>query len=314
MREIEQLYLSWFPSLQLPLAEDVISISDKQYFHFSTQVQFASGKMATAHGKSISRRTAALKCISECIERKAMFDFYHTDTFKNDIDLSKIISRNSNGWAVHLNQDLAKKASYTEAIERHLLLKTFLQYGWQGFKLVNQSEVDGLKVYFLQASITTHNYTAGLVLTQSNRFPGVTIGSTAGLKAELGISYFWEGAWLESLFKMKVFEDHQQAEPSGWIEKEIYNWINEPFDSSILDNQNSVSQIVEADPEASFVELNLREYLSAPIDIYACYSFGKDLIPLFHWPSLKNEEKALASDILKNNGIFHEPLERMPIL
>lgn len=314
MKEKEQLYLSWFPSLQLPLAENKISIGNKQYFHFSTQVQFASGKMATAHGKSTSRRTAALKCISECIERKAMFDFYHTDTFKTDIEHSQIISRNSNGWAVHPNQDLAKKASYTEAIERHLLLKTFLQYGWQGFKLINHSEVDGLQVYFLQACITTQNYTAGLVLTQSNQFPGITIGSTAGPKTELDLNHFWEGAWLESLFKMKVLESHHQDEPTGWIEREIYHWINEPFDPSIFFNQNSVSQVAEADPEASFVELNLRDYLSAPLDIYACYSFGKDLIPLFHWPSLKSEEKTLASDILKNHRIFHEPLERMPIL
>lgn len=314
MREKENLYLSWFPSLQLPLAEDKISIGDNQYFHFSTQVQFTSGKLATTHGKSNSRRIAALKCISECIERKAMFDFYHTDTFKKDIDLSNIISRNSNGWAVHLNQDLAKKASYTEAIERHLLLKTFLLYGWKGFNLIKQSNIDGLQIYFLQACISTKNYAAGLVLTQSDKFPGVTIGSTAGLKSELDSNHFWESAWLESLFKMKVLENHQQVEPVGWIEREIYNWVNEPFNPGIFEINKTAQQSVEPDPDASFYELNLREYLGAPVDIYVCYSFGQDLIPLLNWPSLNNEDKAKGNEILKRHKIYHEPSDRMPVL
>jgi hypothetical protein len=177
----EDAYLSWFAAQGFPIQERRLSLGDFSYYQFSALFPLGQ-RETTSHGRSEVRRLAALKCASEAVERRFMAEGFSTSASFVPSGL-----RTSNGWAVRQEEAAATEAAYREALERHLLLKSFCRYDWAGFKLVNRIESPEASLYFLTSLFTTDRMISGLVAAKSPHYPGIALGYTVGA---LGLARF----------------------------------------------------------------------------------------------------------------------------
>ena len=169
-RADEDALLSWFAGLGIPIRERYLELGQFHYFQFSAQ--FAAGdSITTSHGRSEVRKLAALKCVGEFVERRFLDESYRSS---DSPGLLPRTLRSSNGWAVHQDGGKAKNTAYREALERHLLLKSFLTYGWSGFRLVEKMETEKMDLFFLTSRFSADGLTAGMVIAKSPIYPGVT--------------------------------------------------------------------------------------------------------------------------------------------
>lgn len=228
-------------------------------------------------GRNPSRFLASVKAVAECLERK-FFESY-MQTHKSTLPWYK---RNSNGFAVHFNSEDAIEAAKREIIERHILQLTFLKHGWDGFYLKSQVTHQDLTITELVSPYTTNGYIAGLVLTQSNRFEGVSIGYFCDSLENYQNSPRWDHATSESIDKVEplfrlLSEGHYS--PANNIDQQILFWFTNPFKMPAFNKlSHDFIQSSEVELKTEITDLKFEWKLKFPFFGVRCDS--ADAIPL----------------------------------
>lgn len=306
----ESVFLSWFAATGNPMAESLQRLKDLEYFQFSSMFTTSQGRRCGAFGRSQNRRLAALKCAAEFVERKVMLEYFEFET-----SVPKEF-HTSNGWAVHFDPEEAKRRSYLEALERHLLLRSFLENRWHGFRLFKKIESgDDLEIYFLNSSYVAGGWISGLVAVKSPLYDGLSFGYCIGRKDDLQQAAFWEAALFEAIDKILSLKGKSidlSKDPHSWIRAETKRYLEEPFDLSNLGAGVSEREIDLQ--KANSLCFDVSGDLGLMVPLYAGFSFGEELLPLFHPNVLGTKAKSYLQRILDvNNAVFTMP-ERHPIL
>lgn len=83
---------------------------------------------------------------------------------------------------------------------------------------------------------------------------------------------------------------------------------NEAFDSIVVQSQNNLKI------KSNILMLNLKQALDLPIPLYAAYTFGGDIIPLFFRQKLSTDETVLLQRTLKTWDLPMSLPEYHPVL
>lgn len=308
----EARLLSWFAAQGLPLFARKRSMGEINYHHLSTDFRAADGRMCPAHGQSQDRKIAAIKCVAEYIERKFTIDHYVTRP-----DLAPETGlRTSNGWAVHFDRNEAIRRARFEAIERHLLIKSYLKWGWRGLRLIETQHGEEMSVYFLVSSYSCEGLASGMVVTKSPHYPGISLGYCVGAQSEVRTASFWESAVFESVGKIKALNGKALKEdPNCWITNELKHILEEPFDESLLTlNPFDGKFVAEISNESESPTQVFDLSSELGLEMYAAWHRSETLIPIYNKARLsaKGNEQLLRT--LALNDLPLEIPERHPIL
>lgn len=304
----EGQFLDWFIARRLPLIEHKLELGGLSYYQFQSHFQVADGRSCVAFGSHPDRRTALLKCASESVEREVMVDYFlgHPEI--------PAAFRNSNGWAVHLDASSAKISALNEALERHLLLKSFFTFGWNGFNFHQKISFEDTTALLLTSRFEHDGKLAGLVVSQSSKFAGVSFGYCVGKMSDLQKTSFWQGGIFESLGKILFSGDlEKEINQDSWINEGINHYLQAAFDTSALQNLPN-REVLQCSSELPQIELiDLQNKLNLDFPLFAARAFGPEILPLFNKMRLDDSALKYLEPILSANEI-HEIPERHPIL
>lgn len=303
--------LSWFSSSGYPMSEKTLRLGGLSYHQFSSFFVTDSGRHCGAYGRSENRRAAAIKCAAELLERKAMIEFFSGSG-------SSLLPREfhtSNGWAVHFHKHESTRRAYLEALERNLLLKSYLSFGWAGFQIHQKISTPEMELVFLLSRFATKDLVSAMVIAKSPLYSGVSFGYGIGERAGIHSSKFWESALLEAIDRPLILRGEKidlSHDPKSWLLSESKYFLESDFDFSQLGDSNS--ELVEIEePKHQVFAIDLAEKLGLPFSFYSSFAWGGDLIPLFHKRSLQPDGEAYLREILARNGLSDIP-ERHPVL
>jgi hypothetical protein len=306
----EDEFLHWFAGLNVAMREHKLQLGGLSYHHFSALFDITDGRKTSSFGSHPTRQIAALKCAAEAIERQTMVDFF----MQNKNQLPKAFC-NSNGWAVHSSAAAAKESSMREAIERHLLMKSFFYFGWEGFHPFQIIKSGDLNLTLLVSRFTTENHIAGLVIAKSPLYPGVSFGYTAGLKQNLGDATFWQSAIFEAIDRILILKgDKTPKTDNSWIKSTIADYLETPFiEPKFASPSFDLIETDIGDIESEVIDLSLEKSLKFPL--YAAFTYGGNLIPLFSKACLDSNDADYLEKILQKNSLSLTQIpDRHPIL
>lgn len=187
----EQRFLNWFAAdFQGKGLESVFQFDLVSSYCTSFSEKFG-GREIAGHGYDRDPSMAALKGAAELIERRLVIEFFRRHP--------KEILHNTNGFAVHLSRASAVVAARREALERHVLLYSYLRSGWDDFILLDRRVSREGQALFIVAPFTQNGYFAGMVVYQDFRFPGVSFGYLADEVARIQDSPRWNHALFEAV-------------------------------------------------------------------------------------------------------------------
>jgi hypothetical protein len=308
----ENQFLNWFSSLGIPTFERKHQLGAFAYHYFETAFVTPDGRPCSTHGRAQDRKLAAIKAIAEYAERRFMTEFFMTDSAAKDFSRS---FRTSNGWAVHQSQNAAEIAAISEALERHLLLKAYCKHGWNGFKLIQKIEADGMDLFFLLSRVTAGGKAAGLVAAKSKLYPGISFGYCLGDLSEFCAMRFWESALFEAVDKiilLKGMPIDLSLDPASWLLAEVKHYLETPFDVDAF--SSTTGELIESPlPAPALMHFDLKKKWDLEFPLHAAFAHGGGLIPLFSAGKLSSEEQETLGKILAVNGVDEIP-ERHPIL
>lgn len=305
-------FLEWFArNSGVDLFEFERSIGGFRYYQFVARFIDEKGQSRSSFGRSQDRTIAAVKCAAECVERKTMLDFFsHGDQI-----LPKEL-RTSNGWAVHRSAVEAKTAAMQEALERHLLLKSFLKNGWSGFDLVNRITHDEIEIFFLRAIYQTKDTAAGLVVAKSPLYSGISIGQCAGDISHFGSFAFWESGVFEAVDRILTLDGQTidaSTDSKSWILGRSKELLETPFDFSNLTENDG--REIEPEPKFNVDVFDLSKTNSTAPPLFAAFACAPTLIPLFPSLDIQPDTEARLRSVLSLNGLRDLPFPaRHPIL
>ncbi len=308
----DDLFLKWFAGNGDPMSENLFRLGSLEYYQFSSVFKTKTGRYCSAHGRSQNRKVAALKCAAEFVERKFMLDFFG----KSGENLLPLAFHTSNGWAVHFNKAEAQKRSYLEALERHLLLRSYLAFGWQGFRLIQKIKSPEMDLYFLTSRYLSDGFISGLVVTKSPKYPGVSFGYCIGEEKDVFTAQFWESALFESVDRILTLDGEKidlSADPKSWLRSEAKFYLENPFDLSLIQNESGEVIPIHT-PEHNTKSFDISDLYGIPTPFYAAYSWGQDLIPIFHRAALSDHAADYLRNTFRRNGICTEIPTRHPVL
>lgn len=188
---VEQAFLEWFSThFKGNGLESKFHSGQASVYCTSFSENFQNREIA-GHGYDPDSSMAALKAAAELVERRAVIEYFRRNPQE--------VLHNSSGWAVHLSRSSAIEAARREAIERHLLLYTYLCSGWSEFVLLDKRSTNNGTATFLVSPYAQNGYFAGLVVYRDNRFPGVSFGYLADHLEKIQTSPRWNHALFEAV-------------------------------------------------------------------------------------------------------------------
>lgn len=302
----EQEFLDWFSGqFNGQGVESKFSFGNLFRYCVSFSEDFG-GKNLAGHGYDTDPSVAALKGAAELIERKVVAEYFR----QNPRELFK----NSNGWAVHFSKNLADSAALREALERHILLYTFLRSGWNEFVLLDHKVTEKGEAFFLVSPYVCNGYFASLVVYKDHRFPGVSFGHMADLLEKFNSTPRWGHA----LFEAVAFVE-RGVETGGFgvsLDNQIYEdcrlWLLEPWTSRIWKKDLSFQSLPEAKVE--ILSGSVSSLLPSFKGLVYSHVKSSDLIPLFVSEDLKDASCHQAISQILAKYEIPAPNERHPIL
>jgi hypothetical protein len=313
-RRLMTQLLTWFAGQQIPIIERRRRVGGLDFHHFSISFLASDGRSCDVHGQSTDRMTAAAKCVGEYIERKVLIEFYQG---KNDTNAPPAGLRTSNGWAVYFYAEQAVETAYREALERHLLLKSYLSGGWDGFNFIHQAKGDGRSLYFLTSRFSINGMVSLMVMTQSPTYPGISLGYGLAALSSIQEASVWQGAIFESIGKEAALEGgliDTAIDPSSWILSEVKHYLECAFSVESLPTLGASHYEACQGGAIQTRTFNLSEKLGINFPFHAAFVDADWLIPLFHKASLSEEALTHLKDVLLLNGLSPALPERHPIL
>ncbi len=305
----EDQFLSWFSTLEIPMAEKQLKLGGLEYFHFATLLHRNDGGTFGGFGSDQSRKLAALKSAAESIERLEMLEYFGS----SKCNIPKAF-HTSNGWAVQSSLEVANEKAFSEALERHLLLKSFFSRGWSGFNCIQKIEGPEVDLYLLTTQFSHGGHMAAMVIAKSHLYRGVSFGYGLGRVDQMSQAVFWQSAIYEAVDKILVLAGRDPKPSSkNWIREEIEFYLTNNFDFSILPQIRKPSYVECVVGEVHFETIDLSKKYNLQFPLFASFASGSGLIPLFTKSMLDSDEIRYLENILAANNIFEVP-ERHPIL
>ena len=316
--------LEWFPSLDFPIHERKFHVGNISYYSFSSAIEH-KGKPVLSFGVDENRLVAAVRCVSETIERQIFLLANKEPRLSTNLEIAwdgdirvtenSPVSfpsngfRTSNGWATHHDLKECIRNSYLEACERHFLLLSYLKFGWSGFRKLDEFKIGDFAITLFGPRFTLVDVAAGLVAARSEKFVGVTFGffCNSPLKKPL------QKATLEAIDQQLRIEGKplsQDLRESSWIYDDIAYFLSNKFE---INDGQFLPKTVDG-PVGKLIVFDLKKYFDLRFPLYASYCFGGDFIPLFKQATLSASEKIWLKAKLSDHGYTAEIPERHPIL
>ncbi len=269
------LFLNWICEQGIQIKEHHFQLGKLKYFCFQAADE---SKNVHGFGMDLDRKTAILKSCGELIERQQMIKY-----FTQDINTPNYL-KNSNGWAAHTDLSKAKENAENELLERHLLQKSFLKHGWDGFNLVDQIKIDDLTLFINTSKYKIHGKTGLLVAVSSKKFKGVSFGYGLSNRSQLGNLNSWYSAIFEAVTRVYNYDSQlYESVKDNYIQNRIYRFLTTPFDFSVFKKSTANQDFninEEILPKIKYKIFDLKDYCKLQFPFYAVYASSEDLIPL----------------------------------
>jgi len=199
--------------------------------------------------------------------------------------------RTTNGWAVHFSIEGAIQVALREAIERHLLLLSFLKCGWLGFCRGETISWDGLQVHSLGTRFSLGGFRAGMVAAKLHSHPGYTFGYFCDDETSFQSSRRWIHALLEAYEPAKFFEQQSPRQ----VQESLAS-AKDPLDRTqlyyVLSNDTEIQGVRKGedvcspwDSKTRFVAkvavVDIGKKMNLGFGFFGAFVFGGSLIPLY---------------------------------
>lgn len=329
------LLLNWIadnPILKTEIFEDNIEIAGQKYFRFYLKGIDINGELFGGFGRSKSRLRASSIASGELVERYVAKYVFKSSSVKaknvilakdgeisveesnTEVNLPNKGFHSSNGWAVHFNLQHAIENSFLEALERHTLLYTYLKYSWDGFI---QDQVVPFNTVNLTPYISKFSFGgfgAGIVTTTGSLFPGNTFGYICEMAKKLNSSEKWLSAFFESYDQWELFSQNkdQVSGKNILVDYQKHFLLNDI--PKVRQNDLTIEKKSFDNVSANLVLIDIQRALKLPCPLFAAFSYGRDLIPLFFKQKISDKESEDLKQILKKWTIFESLPEFHPIL
>jgi len=332
--ECSRLLLDWIarnPFLRSEPFENEVRIAGKKFFRFSIAASDSGGNDFYGFGRSENRLRAASISAGELIERyiakqilKSQLSIlanHEVDIRDSSISIRQSATKcllssgfhSSNGWAVHFSLGAAIESAVVEALERHILLYTFLHSGWGGFQEATATQFREQKLIPYLSCFAFGGYRAGMVATTGVEFAGTTFGYLCDRITRIFTSKKWSNAFFESFGQ---WESLTQTKDNGfeksWLTTYQRYYLNTPRENC-LKGFGSV-KVVSDRLRSNMLMIDLKKALGLSFPLFATYCFGGDLIPLFFKQKLSATELSSLRQILEYWKLPLELPEYHPIL
>lgn len=327
--------LEWMtdnPFLKTQIFEDSIDISGQKYFRFYLKGTDASGELLGGFGRSKNRLTAASIASGELIERYIAKQVLKSVNIKSkniisaidgeisiqetnsEIELPSRGFHSSNGWAVHFSLKQAVQKSFIEALERHTLLYSYLKHGWDGFIKDQVVPFNSVELTPNISKFSFGGFGAGIVATTGSMYPGSTFGYICENKENLNSSEKWLSAFFESYDQWELFNNNKAQDGSKSI---LADYQKHFLMNTFLDGKQRDLTIEEKSFDSvstNLLLIDIQKALNLPCPLYAAFSFGGDLIPLFFKQKISDKEQDYLKNILTKWDLSENLPEYHPIL
>lgn len=286
-----------------------------------------NGKESVGTGSSFVQDEAAVIAGMELVERiAARSAFENLAESRNEIEISEneikihpartigLPSRglwSTNGWAAHFSLSAAIAGAVREALERHILLYTFLKHGWNGFAFGHAEIFLERRLVRGLACARFAGRFAGISCLGSSVFPGCAFGYTVGAESEEGLEKVWSRATLEAFYQLDDDEKFGHGSGATWLERSKDHYLKESRFS--FSNQPAALERIPS-LKARIATFDMAKAFGLSFPLFAAFVFGSDLIPLFHSGKLTSEETEALLKVLSRWKIEGELPEVHPIL
>jgi hypothetical protein len=330
-RDLQSEFLEWIAGasfLKLSVHESELELR-KKYFRFTVEGKDESGVLHLGFGRSANKKTAATIGAMEMLER-----FVSRSVLKQgktlaplkvraedggiDVEISKSSAsfpssgfHSSNGWAVHFSPQEAIERAMREALERHILLLSYLKNGWSGFLFDEVVPFKDARLHPGVASVSAGGFSAGIVVTEGSAASGTTFGYLCASGDEFQSSERWMGAFLEGYEQWVDLTTKPILGQPSFVEQYQRHFLNGP--AFVLPANNSCEEDYSA-VSGNLAVFDLRKLFECPFPLYAASVFGGDLIPLFFRQKLTADEGKVLAEVLGKYGIGGDLPEYHPIL
>lgn len=322
--------VSWFISqAKAPLRMDEKSVGGHRYYLCSSGFEDTAGFIPVC-GRGTTKLQAATRCIGEWLERKAAFEFFRskTDSIETrtlhmstglEISISGMEKSSSllpmefwttNGWAIHTDQNISVESALHEAIERSLLMSSFLRWGWQGFVEIGKTSVDGMEIRSCISRYKTEMFSAGFAICTDPVTQGLSFGHFCESTDAILQSPKWAQALYEAMDKFGSELDRTSAQDPLAVDAEWY-----------LKNETvlnlSDDKAVQEKIKFSYCRLHtedLAKKWDLPFPLYSSFAFGGDLMPLFIPRELTESGRKHVTNLANSLGFDPVIPERIPVL
>lgn len=305
-RSPEQNFLEWFSSsFQGKGLESRFMFGSLHSYCTSFSESFCGHEIA-GHGHDADASRAALKGAAELLERRAAIEYFRRNPGE--------LFQNTNGWAAHLTRASAISNACREAVERHILLYTFLRSEWREFVLLDRREAENGFALFLASPFIQNGYFGGMVVYHDHRLPGVSFGHLADDASKIDSSPHWNHALFEAVaFVGRGLETGSLSRDSkNSFHKESCAWFHEPWNELEWKSVFAPAPLpdVKIDIESGLVS----ELTPSCAGLYYARVKPGEMLPLFLPSDLANQSrKEYLLDACCRHGISLRD-GRIPIL
>lgn len=312
--------------------ESTMDIAGQAFYRFSIAATDKDGNQYHGFGRSKIRLKAASIAAGEVIERyvakkilksQAPYFAKHLVSVSDaeisvsednaEVSLPSTGFHSSNGWAVHFSLKSAIENSVIESLERHTLLYSFLHSGWDGFIKDEQVPFQGDKLTPYVSLFSFGGFGAGIVATEGHKFLGRTFGYLCDDAEKLNGSEKWLNAFFESHGQWELLSaDQPLKEDANNLVKYQRHYLTTPHQHQ---TQNTLVESKNiSDIEGHILMLDLKKALDLSVPMFAAFSFGGNLIPLFFKQKLSAKETIELQGLMKSWELPTDLPESHPIL
>jgi hypothetical protein len=320
--------VSWFiDNSKAPLKMEEREVGGHKYFLCLSGIT-ENGETAIVAGRGQTKLEAATKCIGEWCERRAAFDFFKTvpsSVQANKIDINsdgdfKISSEaencpllpmefwTTNGWAIHTDLKKSQENALDEVLERHLLITSFLRWGWQGFIKINQLMTEGTEFTSCISRYKTFSHSAGFAISKNMQSPGLSFGHFSEKTDLIKQSPRWTHALYESTDKLQP-GSNKSSDP---IAIDTHWYLQNETELNLAPTETPQENIRLSSTYLHTINLAQKWGLSFPL--YGSFVFGGDLMPLFLPRELTENGRSFIHQLARSLGFEAVIPERMPVL
>jgi hypothetical protein len=334
-KNIYHEFLIWAVShcpLKLAIFENLETFNNKKFYRFAIKGTANDGSSYEGFGASENKTQAAVIAVMETIERFVRRNIFNQGKAKSKFRVSisngqiQTIAnplnekfalpakglQSSNGWALHFDLHSAIQNAARESLERHILLSTYIEHGWAGFKYHPPIKAKDVILKPAVACLSVGGFSAGMVLTTGPNIKGCTIGYLCDSTVSIIDSSRWVKAFLESYSQWLDLTSHPK--PSSLNPLRLAQWHN--FETP-LPEFNSLSPIPQKSIDAlsgHLLIINVQKVFKTPFPLYAAFVYGEDLLPLVFKSKLSADELKSFESQLQRLGITQTLPEVHPIL